>query len=135
VPNRDSPGAAGNHAEAVRRAFAAALNGDFETVRGLLADDVRWYGAGGDPSGGCTNRAEAMRWMGEIVARGVRAEVHEVRALDANRVLVRLQRKPPGGGAELPEPHAQIVTFRGEEVSEIVVYPSEEEALRDARSR
>ena len=127
-----------DHVEAVRNAFAAALRGDIDAVSGLLADDVRWHGAGGDPSWGCTSRQEALVWIGETIARGVRVEVLDVRALDENRVLVLLQRNERRDGdpdAELPSPHGQIVTFRGDKVSEILVYPSEDDALGAADQR
>ncbi|HTX30316.1 MAG TPA: nuclear transport factor 2 family protein [Solirubrobacteraceae bacterium] len=118
-----------DHVEAVRSGFSAALEGDFDGVRRLLADDVHWYGAGGDPSDGCTDRRQALVWMGQAIARGIRAQVLDVRALDENRVLVLLERIP-AAESEPDPPHAQIVTFRGGKVAEILVYPSEEAAAR-----
>jgi ketosteroid isomerase-like protein len=118
-----------DHVQAVEDAFSAALSGDVEAVSHLLAEDVRWYGAGGDPDSGCTNREQALGWIGETIARGIRAKVLDVRQLDADRVLIRLQRLAPDDGDETPDPHAQLVTFRGDKVAEIVVYPSEADAL------
>jgi ketosteroid isomerase-like protein len=132
MSQRDGTAGAADHTELIWRAFAAALGGDVEAVRDLLAEDVHWYGAGGDPEGGCTNREQAMAWMGAAVARGVEAEVLAVRALDEHRVLVRLQRRGSDDGSE--SPHAQLITFRGDKVAEIVVYPSETEALAAAAS-
>jgi ketosteroid isomerase-like protein len=123
--------AAQSHTEAVRAAFAAAFRGDLDAVRELLAEDVRWYQAGYEGSG-CQNRDQAMVWMGETIARGVRAELLDVRALDENRVLVLLERNLRRDGdatAEPPAPHGQIVTFKEGKVTEIVVYPSDNEAL------
>jgi hypothetical protein len=96
---------------------------------------VHWYGAGGDASGGCTSRRQALVWMGQTISRGVTAEVLDVQALDEDRVLVRLQRKAPHEDETPSPPHAQIITFRGEKVCEIVVYPTEAEALTAARGR
>jgi ketosteroid isomerase-like protein len=117
--------------DAVRTAFAAVHRGDIDAISELLAEDVRWYGAG-DEGGGCQNREQAIVWIGETIARGVRAEVLDVRALDESRVLVLLQRNLRRDGdpaGEAPAPHGQIVTFRDGKVAEIVVYPSDEEAL------
>ncbi|MBV8429745.1 MAG: nuclear transport factor 2 family protein [Solirubrobacterales bacterium] len=125
------------HVRIVREGFAAALAGDFDAISGVLAEDVRWYGAGGDPSEGCTSRDQALVWIGETVARGIRAEILDVRALDDDRVLVLLQRNTRRDGdpaGEAPSPHGQIVTFRGDRVSEIVVYPSQDAALDAAES-
>jgi ketosteroid isomerase-like protein len=121
-----------DHVETIKQVYAAVLSGDVAAVSSLLTDDVRWYGAGGDPSGGCTSRRQALAWMGQTISRGVTAEVLEVRALDEDRVLVRLQRNAPREDEAPNPPHAQIITFRGEKVSEIVVYPSEAEALAAA---
>ncbi len=130
------PGSADtDHVRIIRNAFAAAQRGDFDALSKVLADDVRWHGAGGDASWGCTNRQEALAWIGEAVARGVRAKVLDVRELDENRVLVLLQRSAGGEGdlrGESPPPHGQIVTFRGDEVSEILVYPSDDAAVEAA---
>lgn len=125
-----------SHVKAVRDAFGAALRGDIDSVSELLAEDVKWHGAG-DDGGGCQSRAEALVWMGETIARGIRAEVLDVRAVDEDRVLVLLQRNERRDGdpnGELPSPHGQVVIFRGDKVAEIVVYPGEGEAIDACRS-
>jgi ketosteroid isomerase-like protein len=120
-----------SNVERVRRGFAAAMRGDLDVIEEMLAPDVRWHGAG-DDAGGCQNRRQAMVWIGEAIARGIRVEVVEAKALGGDRVLVLLQRNqrrdgdPPG---EQPAPHAQIVTFNQGQVVEMVVYPSPDEAL------
>ncbi len=109
-------------AELVRRGWEAALSGDLETVAGLLADDVRWHAAGHEDAG-CQDRAQVLRWMRQALERGG-AEVSEVRALDAGRVLVVLRRR----GA--PDAHAQVVHVRDDgKISRMVVYPTPAEAL------
>lgn len=118
------------HVDLVREVFAAAQRGDLDALQGVLADDVRWHAAG-DDGGGCQNRREALVWMRGTVARGVRAEVLEVQALDEDRVLVLLQRDPQGDEPQ-PAPHGQIIHFRGGKVSEIVVYPSADAATQAA---
>jgi ketosteroid isomerase-like protein len=115
----------------VQRGFGAAAQGDVEAVTSMLAPDVRWHGAG-DEHGGCQNREQARRWMGEAIARGIRVQLLEARDLGNGRVLVLLQRNAPGPGdesGELPAPHGQILTFHDGEIAEMVVYPTAEEAL------
>lgn len=122
-----------DHVETIKQAYAAVLDGDVAAVSSLLAEDVRWYGAGGDPSGGCSSRRQALAWMAKAISRGVTAELLDVRVLDGDRVLVRLQRNAPRDGEAPSPPHAQIISFRGDRVSEIVVYPSATDALAAAR--
>jgi ketosteroid isomerase-like protein len=135
MPNRDLELTGPQHIEAIRSAFAAALAGDLDAVSRLLAEDVHWRAADGDPSSGCTDRRQALAWMRQAVDRGIRAEVLDVSALDENRVLIRLARRAPEDGGQAAEPHAQIVTFRGNQVAEILVYPSEEAAIRAVEDR
>lgn len=117
--------------ERVRRGFAAAARGELAVIEEILAPDVRWHGAGND-AGGCQNRRQAMVWIGQAIARGIRVEVVEAKALGEDRVLVLLQRNqrrdgdPPG---EQPPPHAQIVTFKQGQVVEMVVYASPDDAF------
>ena len=68
--------------------------------------------------------------MRQAVASGASAELLEVRRLDEDRVLVLLRRMPDGDGD--PPAHGQIVRFRGDQVSEIVVYASDEDAVKAA---
>jgi ketosteroid isomerase-like protein len=124
-----------DHVETIKQVYAAALDGDVAAVSSLLTEDVHWYGAGGDPSGGCASRRQALAWMGRAISRGVTAEVLDVHALDEDRVLVRLQRKSLDEDEAPNPPHAQIITFRRGKVSEIVVYPTEAEALAAAPNR
>jgi ketosteroid isomerase-like protein len=133
VASDEPKSSSADHVETIKRVYAAALDGDVEAVSSLLTEDVRWYGAGGDPGGGCTSRRQALVWMGAAISRGITAEVLDVRALDEDRVLVRLQRKSPREDEAPSPPHAQIITFRGEKVAEIVVYPTDAEALTAAR--
>jgi ketosteroid isomerase-like protein len=120
-----------SNVELVRQGFAAALRGDLDGVRELLSPEVRWHGAG-DDQGGCQNRAQALVWMGEAIARGIRVELVDARAIGEDQVLVLLQRNqrregdPPG---ELPPPHGQILTLQEGRIIEMVVYPSADEAL------
>jgi hypothetical protein len=97
----------------------------------MLAPEVRWHGAG-DDQGGCQNREQALRWMSEGIARGIRVQLLEARELKDDRVLVLLQRNLPREGdpsGEPPSPHGQILTLRDGKITEMVAYPTAEEAV------
>lgn len=127
MPERTAPA---DHIETVRSAFASALRGDLDAVSRLLAEDVRWHAAGFE-TGGCGNRNQALEWIRQALALGRAVEVVDVRAVDEERVLVVLQRTPQEED-EIPDPHGQIVRFRDDEVAEIIVFPSVEEAVKAA---
>lgn len=131
--------------ELVRGGFEAASRGDIDAIAALLAPDVYWGpahpgpahpGPAGATEGGCHNRGEALEWMRRAIAQGIRVKPVEVRELADGRVLVLLQRTTPRpGDTELPEPHGEIITFRGDQVIEMAVYPTSaaaEAAARDA---
>jgi ketosteroid isomerase-like protein len=116
-----------SNAEIVRRGFEAAARGDVDAVAALLDESVYWGAP--DRASGCQNRRQALRWMSEGIARGVHVNVVEARDLDDGRVLLSLQRTiPHEGESELPEPHGQIVSFRNGKITEMLVYPTAEEA-------
>jgi ketosteroid isomerase-like protein len=127
VERRDNPDVPESNAEIIRRGFEAASRGDIDAIAALLDKDVYWGAPGG---GGCENRKQTLRWMSEGIARGVNVEVVDTRELPDGRVLVVLQRTgPPDGESEPPEPHAQLVSFRDGKVTEMLVYPTPDEAL------
>ena len=122
-----------SNAEIVRRGFEAAARGDVDTVAALLDENVYWGAPGHE--GGCQNREQALRWMSEGIARGIHVDVVEARELTDGRVLLVLQRATPRDGeSEPPDPHGQIVSFRDGKITEMVVYPTAEEALGAAGS-
>jgi hypothetical protein len=120
----------GANLAAVRRGFAAAARGELAPIHELLAPDVRWHAAG-DDTGGCQNRDQALAWMSDAISRGINVELVDARPLDETRVLVLLQRRSAEPTA--PPPHGEIVTFRGDQVVEMVVYPTADEAVRASR--
>lgn len=116
----------------MRHGYEAAARGDLDAIASMLSPDVRWHAAG-DDHGGCQNRDQTVTWMREGLGRGVRVDLLEARALDGDRVLALLQRKVPVGDRdEQPPRHGQIVTFRDGLITEMVAYPSAEEALAAA---
>ena len=122
-----------SNAEIVWRGFEAAARGDVDAVAALLDEQVYWGAPGG---GGCRDRKQALRWMSEGIARGADVSVLEARDLPGGRVLVLLQRNVPHDGeSEPPAPHGQIVSFQDGKITEMLVYPTAEEALGAASSR
>lgn len=112
-------------AQAARRGFVAATQGDLAAIEDLLDPDVKWHG--GDPASGCQNRDEAIHFMREALDTGFEAELVDV--IDAGeQVVVVLQ---PAGA---PSPRANLTTFRDGKVVEMVAFESPEDALAAARS-
>lgn len=119
-----------SNVELARRGFAAAVRGDFATIGELLDPEVTWHG--GDPAaaGACRNREQALRFMRRSeFARGGGFELVDV--VDAGEKVVVILR-PPSKGAEPAAPVANLTTFRGGKVVEMVHYPSPQAALAAA---
>ena len=117
-----------SNVELVRRGFEAAARGDLDAVAALLDEDVYWGAEGG---GGCHDRKQALRWMRQAIAGGLTVAPLEARELPDGRMLIVLQRSG-SDEAEPAPPHAQLVSFRDGKISEILVYPTAEDALSAA---
>lgn len=76
-------------ADAVRAAFGA---GDPGLLGPLLAEDVRWHGAG---PGGCRSAEQVRSWVAQTLAAGVRLRLVGLRRSDA-RLLLRVALDPGG---------------------------------------
>jgi ketosteroid isomerase-like protein len=119
-----------SNVELVRRGFEAASRGDIAAVAALLDDNVYW---GADGGGGCENRQQALRWMRQGIGRGVHVDLLQARELSDGRVLLLLQRTTPHEGqADLPDPHGQILSLRDGKITQMLVYPTADEALSAA---
>ena len=121
-----------SNAQIARRGFDAMLCGDLKVIAEMLDPEVKWHG--GDPSVGCQNRAEALEFMQNALARrGPDIElVDVVEAGDKVVVIMRpLGRAEPGD--EPASPVANLATFRDGKVIEMVAYPDPDEALAAAR--
>jgi ketosteroid isomerase-like protein len=120
-----------NNVDLARRGYEAALRGDLEVIGELLDPDVRWHG--GDPAapGSCHNRGEALAFMRRVRARRGVGELVDV--IDAGDRVVVVMRPPSvdGGPATLS---ANLTTFRGGKVIEMVHYPNPDDALAAAQS-
>jgi ketosteroid isomerase-like protein len=115
--------------ELLRRAWEAFGRGDLDGATDALDPHVRWYGAGDpDSEGSCHNRDDALAFIQRALADGVTAEPLDFR--DAgDRVVEILQAHTPPEWGEQPEPHGELVTVRDGKVTEMVVYPTVDEAL------
>jgi ketosteroid isomerase-like protein len=112
--------------ELARRAFEAILRGDVDLVSDLLDRDVRWHGGDPDAPGACRNRQQALAF----IARA-RDRVRDVELVDVvgagDKVVVIMGGRAPDG--ERAWTAANVSTFQGGKVVEIVHYPNPDDAL------
>ncbi len=123
---------ASSDVDVVRRAWEAFARGDVDAAARRLDPQVRWYGAG-DPGadGACHSRRDVEAAVRGLLAAGATADLLDVR--DAGeRVVVLLQRRLPAGSQAAPPPHGELVTVRDGRITEMVSYPTVEEALAAA---
>jgi ketosteroid isomerase-like protein len=111
--------------ELTRRGFDAAAAGDFDAIGALLDNDVKWHG--GDPSalGSCRSRAQALDVMRDAYEHGRLGELVEVVAA-GDKVIVVM--RPPSPDSKQAPLVANLTTFRGGKVIEMVHYPNPEDA-------
>ena len=119
-----------SNADLARRGYEAAMRGDLEFIGGLLDPDVVWHG--GDPNdvGACRDREEALQFMRQAFARGGVGELVDV--IDAGDRVVVIMR-PPSPVGKPAALIANLSTFRGGKVIEMVHYPDPDDALAAAR--
>jgi ketosteroid isomerase-like protein len=116
----------------LREAWDAFSHGDVDAVANVLDPDVRWYGAGDpDAEGACRNRDQALAFIRRAVADGVRAELLDLRDAGEHLVAVIQGHNPPEWH-EPRHPHGEVITLRDGKVTEMVVYPTVDEALAAA---
>ncbi len=117
-------------AKLIRELWAAVARGDVDVAVEALDPGVRWHGAG-DPEGGCQNRDEARAFIRQALADGISAEALEVRTA-GERVLVVVQIHQPPEWGEQPEPHGELVTVVDGKITEIIVFPTVDDAVAEA---
>lgn len=118
-------------AQLLRDAWAAFARGDVDAAVAAFDPHVRWYGAGEPGDDGCHNRDDAITFIRETLADGRSAELLDVR--DAgDRLVAVIQPLVPPEWHPKPEPNGEVVTVRDGKVTEMVVYPTVEDALAAA---
>jgi ketosteroid isomerase-like protein len=115
--------------ELARSGFVSALAGDFDAIGALLDSDVKWHG--GDPSapGSCQNRVQALEFMRRAHEHGRLGELVDV--VGAGDKVVVIMRLPTQNGKQAPLV-ANLTTFRGGRVIEMVHYSNPDDALAAA---
>ena len=116
-------------AEQVKSALQAA---DLSAFSELLDPNVRW-GAPGDPSPACMDRAQVLSWYQRGLDAGVRARVSEIAVLDDRTILVGLTVRNPASresGAEVER--WQVLTVGGGRVVDIVGFDERSDAVARA---
>jgi len=125
----DTPDVTTSDVELVRSAWDAFSRGDVTAAADMLDPAVRWYGAGEpDGEGACRNRDEAAAFIRRAINDGLTAELLDIR--DAgDRLVAVIQTHAPPERERSPEPHGELITVRDGKITEIVVYPTLEDAL------
>ena len=115
--------------ELLGRAWDAFARADVDAAVDALDPHVRWYGAGEpDGEGACHNREEAAAFIRRALADGLTAELLDIRDAGDRLVAIIHTHAPPEWERSL-EPHGELVTVRDGKVTEMVVYPTVEDAL------
>jgi ketosteroid isomerase-like protein len=115
-----------SNVQIARRGYEAVMRGDFEAVREFLDPAVRWHAGGPDSQGACRNRREALEYMRRARQRRPIAELVDV--VDAgDKVVVVLRSR--GSDDDEPVLSANVTTFRDGKATEMVHYPSADDAF------
>jgi ketosteroid isomerase-like protein len=119
--------------ELLRGAWAAFERGEIDAATEVLDPDVRWYGVGEpDAEGACHNREQARTFIRRALEDGVSTELLDIADAGEHRLVLILHAHVPADWGERG-PHGEVVTVRDGKVSEMVVYPTVEDALTAAR--
>jgi ketosteroid isomerase-like protein len=115
--------------ELARRGFEAALRGDLDAVREFLDPEVKWHGGNPSAAGACRNREQALEFMRQARGRRAIGQLVDVRGAGDKVVVIM---RPPSEGGEPAALSANLATFRGGKVIEMVHYPNPDDALAAA---
>lgn len=117
--------------ELARRAFEAVARGDLDEVRDLLDRDVKWHGGDPEAPGACRSRRQALAFIERARERVGDVEVFDLVGAGDKVVVIMGAR---GADGEPAWTAANVSTFRGGKVVEIVHYPDADEALDAVRA-
>lgn len=115
--------------ELVRAAWNAFARGDIATTTSVLDPNINWHGAGaGESETACHSRSDAAAFLRNAISDGVSAELLDIR--DAgDRLVAIVQTHVPDDWEPVTEPHGELVSVRDGKVTEILVYPTVDDAL------
>jgi ketosteroid isomerase-like protein len=117
----------------LRRAWAAFERGEIDAATEVLDPDVRWYGANEpDAESSCHNREQARAFIRRAIETGISTELLDIRDAGEHRLVLILHIHVPADRGERG-PHGEVVTVRDGKVTEMVVYPTVQDALTAAR--
>jgi ketosteroid isomerase-like protein len=116
--------------EIARQGYAAVERGDFDAIRDFLDPNVKWHGGDESTPGACHNSDDVLEFMHQAHRRGSVGQLVDV--IDAGEQVVVVLRPPYLEGKD-PELRANLTTFRGGKVVEMVAYNSPQEALAATR--
>jgi ketosteroid isomerase-like protein len=118
--------------DTVRAGLDAYKRGDLDSVRELLAPDVRWEGVDGET---CSNREETLETLRANSARAADLELADAVPFGTDRVMVCLVRVGGDGGGEEDGQSRlyNVVTFAGEKISRLQGFVARKDAVQAAR--
>ena len=119
----------------VRRTWDAFARGDVHAVLEVLHPHVHWHGAGeADSEGACHSRQDAEAFIRALLHDGVSAELLDVRAV-GDRVVALVQMHHGAEPNDRPPPHGELITVRDGRITEMLSYPTVEDAVTAPASR
>ena len=118
----------------VRRAWNAFARGDVDAAVEAFDSQVRWHGAGEpDSEGACHSRQDAEAFIRGLLADGVSAELLDIREA-GDRLVALVQMRYPASGDGQPPPHGELITVRDGKVTQMLSYPTLEDAQAAAET-
>ena len=95
---------------------------------------MRWHGAGDpDSEGACHSRQDAEAFIRGLLADGVSAELLDIREA-GDRLVALVQMRHRASEDDQPPPHGELITVRYGKVTEMLSYPTLEDAQAAAET-
>ncbi len=123
--------------DVVRKAYAAHDSRDLETLRGLLAPDIKWHSPGRHRLAGDHHGPDAvlrfLTGLHEMTSGTLRIEIHDVLANDEH-VVVLAHLHGERGGRSLNDNHAQVFHLRDGLITEFWGHSRDQHAVDELLS-
>ena len=118
----------------VRRAWDAFARGDVDAAVEAFDAQVRWHAAGEpDSEGACHNRQDAEAFLRGLLAGGVSADLLHILQV-GDRLVALVQMRHAASEDDEPPPHGELITVRDGKVTEMLSYPTLQDAQAAARA-